>query len=91
VQNSEVVDKVQVTGLGSELELSRPRNPLDRIQSLQLARVQCGQALWTRVGVVANQWRSAKVHNQSSIVVEEDWPALKLRAARWALASNTRL
>jgi hypothetical protein len=77
------------TGLGGDLELSRPGNLLDRVQSLQLARVQRGQALWARVGIVANKWRSAEVHNHSSIVMEEDWPALKLRAAQWVSNSNS--
>lgn len=78
MQHSKVVDKVNVTGLSSNLELEHLGRRLNGIESLTLAGRHLRQRLGPWVARAAQQSSSSKVGNQFAAVVVNDGSALKL-------------
>ena len=79
MQNCEVVDEVNVTRPGTDLQLSRFGNVLDGVQSFHLAWGNGGEIARSWVDRIPCQGYPPEVHNHSSVMVEEDRTALEAR------------
>lgn len=78
VEDRQVVDEVNVTWLGGELELGRLGNVLDRIQGLNLASSECRQVGRSSVAGASHESSPSKVGDEVAVLVEENRSALEL-------------
>lgn len=79
MEDHQVVDEVDVAGLGLDLELSGLSDCLNCIEGLTLTGVQLGQCLGTRMRWAADEWGTTEVDDDPVIVVEQDGAAVESR------------
>lgn len=87
VEDSQVVDEVNVTCLGAELELGCLCNVLDRIQSLNMVGGENWQMSRSGVACASHESSSTEVGDQPAIFVEENRSALKLGAVELSITT----
>lgn len=80
MQDGKVVDEVDIASLGSNLKLSGLGNLFNRTESLNLNRRQLRQAVGAWVAWASHQRRSAKVGDQLTVLVVDNWAAVELGA-----------
>lgn len=80
MQDREVVDEVQITLLGGELELGSTRDGLNGVKCLDLLGVEGGQVSLARVSQGAHERNTAKVHDELAVEMEENGAAMVPRA-----------
>lgn len=70
VKNGQVVDEVNVTGLGGELELSGASDGFDGIQGFNLLCVKSRQASLAGVSSRSQERSTAKIHDKLATLVK---------------------
>lgn len=98
VKDSQVVDEMHITGLGADLKLRSLGNVFNGIQCLNLTSSQLGKMLWAWMNGISHEWYTAKIDDQSSLVMKKDWATLESRPgmslaykSRQRLLSNTHM
>jgi len=79
VEDAKVVDEVHISGLRLDLQLRGPRDGLDGIQRLELARRDGREVTRARMSLVSDQGRTAEVHDELRVVIEDDRSAVEPR------------
>lgn len=88
MKNSQVIDEVNVPGLGFDFQSGCFCNGFDGVQCFDLDCAQLGQIGWSRVARTTQQGGPAKVGNHLAVVVEQDRSAMETRSVRSQLRAS---
>ena len=83
MENREIIDEMDVSRLGLNVQLRGPGDCLDSVECLHLTGGQRGQPLRAWVSSIAQERSPTKIHNETEILVEDDRAALKMGTVHW--------
>lgn len=78
----EIVDEVDVAGLGLNLKLRGLRDGFNGVESLDLTRGQLGQRAGSRMSRASGKGGTAEVDDHPAVVMEKNGAAVETRSVR---------